>query len=81
MKKNDFDKSVIKYMHEMSMPVLYKTKFWYKTRIDTPSLVSAAPQEDLIYWQVTENSHKTDYKAQTYTVSFFFLTVHPLLLF
>lgn len=44
------DKSVIKYMHEMSMPVCTKQS-WYKTRIDTPSLVSAAPQEDLIYWQ------------------------------
>lgn len=54
---NDFDKSVIKYMHEMSMPVLYKTKFWYKTRIDTPSLVSAAPQEDLIYWQEWQKTH------------------------
>lgn len=57
MKKNDFDKSVIKYMHEMSMPVLYKTKFWYKTSIDTPSLVSAAPQEDLIYWQEWQKTH------------------------
>lgn len=29
----------------------------YKTTIDTPSLVSAAPQEDLIYWQEWQKTH------------------------
>lgn len=62
------------------MPVC--TKQSSDTKLVYPFNSFCSPSRRLdILTRVTENSHKTDYKAQTYTVSFFFLTVHPLLLF